>query len=94
MEPKEFILWLDGFLSANPNLTSLSPEQTRRVRDKLSTVFRKVTPNYLDTPKASFEYVMTSTHPLPEPSGHQVPVFTKIRPSLSAIYLGPTAITC
>ncbi len=45
MTPQEFTQWLDGFLSLNPNLTELNEEQTRRLKDKLSTVFNKQTPN-------------------------------------------------
>jgi len=45
MTPNDFIFWLEGFLVANPNLTSLNEEQTKRLKDKLITVFNKITPN-------------------------------------------------
>jgi hypothetical protein len=45
MTPQEFTSWLDGFLTHCPNIRSLNEEQTKRVKDKLSTVFNKVTPN-------------------------------------------------
>lgn len=42
--PEDFVLWLNGFLAANSHLKELNAEQTRRIKDKLSTVFTKVTP--------------------------------------------------
>lgn len=46
MSPEDFALWLNGFLAANSHLKELNAEQTRRIKDKLSTVFTKVTPTY------------------------------------------------
>lgn len=45
MIPEQFITWFQGFLDFNPDLKTLNEEQTKRLKDKLSTVFNKVTPN-------------------------------------------------
>lgn len=39
-----FINWLFGFIDANPDLKELNKQQTRRVKEKLSICFKKVTP--------------------------------------------------
>lgn len=39
-----FINWFLGFTEANPELKNLNESQTRRVKDKLSVYFNKVTP--------------------------------------------------
>ena len=44
MTPQEYINWLDGFLSSN-NSKELNEEQTQKIKQKLDTVFNKVTPN-------------------------------------------------
>lgn len=42
MTPQEYTLWLDGFLSNNQS--ELNQSQTQQIKDKLATVFNKVTP--------------------------------------------------
>ncbi len=42
MTPEQFTTWLDGFLSNKQN--KLDKEQTALVKQKLNTVFTKVTP--------------------------------------------------
>lgn len=41
----EFTVWLDGFLSSIDNLKELNEWQTSQIKNKLSTVFNKVTSN-------------------------------------------------
>jgi hypothetical protein len=44
MTPDEFVQFLDGFFSFNSTLNELNKEQTKRIKDKLNTVFIKKTP--------------------------------------------------
>lgn len=50
------VAWLSNFLETKKDCDS---HQTADIKDKLSVVFKKVTPNYLDSQKASFEEIMT-----------------------------------
>jgi hypothetical protein len=45
MAPIDFIHFLDGFLSSNPNLEYLNEAQTKIIKEKLGTVFNKITPS-------------------------------------------------
>lgn len=60
MTPDQFIQFLDGFFSFNSSLNSLNEEQTKRIKDKLSTVFVKKTPNLinynLQTSEITFDF--------------------------------------
>lgn len=42
MDSKDFVNWLDGFLAGQTN--NLSPAQVQTIKNKLDSVFNKVTP--------------------------------------------------
>jgi hypothetical protein len=57
INPDDFILWLDGFLSNSQSF--LNESQTDILKSKIGKVFHKVTPNYLDGKNKTFEEIMT-----------------------------------
>lgn len=60
MNEEQFISWLDWVLSHS---SQVGTETTELIKTNLSTVFNKVTPNYLDTDFYKFGNVMKGEYP-------------------------------
>ena len=63
MKPEEFIKWLDETFLFLGDAKTLNQDQTRVLKDKLSEVFNKVTPNYLNTENYIFKDAMLGKTP-------------------------------
>lgn len=66
MNEREFCYWLQGFFElSGEDVVDLSAEQVQIIKDHLSLVFKKVTPNNTHTycsPQPNFYFPLNTAH--------------------------------